>query len=246
MLPADGFVTTDDGVRLFVRTLGRGRQTVVFPNGLYLFDDFKYLAEDRTVIFYDLRNRGLSDHVSDPEKLKEGIHHDVEDLEVVRRHFGVSRVNLLGHSYVGVTVMLYAMKYPAHVNRVVQIGSMPPDQSAQYPPHLTAHRSDARRDAGEARRTAFLPSIRRLTLTADDMAKVAAPVLTIHGRKDRSTLYGGGREWAARLPNARLVTVDDAAHAPWIEDPETVFRSIETFLDGTWPEAAQRVESRTD
>jgi hypothetical protein len=39
------------------------------------------------------------------------------------------------------------------------------------------------------------------------------------------------------------VTVDDAGHAPWIEAPETVFGSIKTFLDGGWPEAAQKVES---
>ncbi|SPF55156.1 hypothetical protein SBA4_6990001 [Candidatus Sulfopaludibacter sp. SbA4] len=45
------------------------------------------------------------------------------------------------------------------------------------------------------------------------------------------------------LPDARLVTVDDAAHVPWIEGPEKVFGSIRTFLDGAWPEGAEKVES---
>ena len=36
----------------------------------------------------------------------------------------------------------------------------------------------------------------------------------------------------------RLVTVENAAHVPWIEAPEKVFGCIETFLDGMWPEAA--------
>jgi pimeloyl-ACP methyl ester carboxylesterase len=45
------------------------------------------------------------------------------------------------------------------------------------------------------------------------------------------------------LPNARLVTVENAAHVPWIEAPEKVFGSIETFLDGAWPEAAEVVKS---
>jgi pimeloyl-ACP methyl ester carboxylesterase len=44
-----------------------------------------------------------------------------------------------------------------------------------------------------------------------------------------------------RLPDARLVTVENAAHAPWIEAPELAFASIQTFLDGAWPEAGKIV-----
>jgi pimeloyl-ACP methyl ester carboxylesterase len=47
------------------------------------------------------------------------------------------------------------------------------------------------------------------------------------------------------LPHARLVTVDNAAHVPWIEAPEAVFGAIKTFLNGAWPETAQKVESLT-
>jgi len=45
-----------------------------------------------------------------------------------------------------------------------------------------------------------------------------------------------------RLPSARLVTVENAAHAPWIEVPELVLGSIKTFFDGAWPEAAEEVK----
>ena len=78
--------------------------------------------------------------------------------------------------------------------------------------------------------------------TSDDLAKVTCPVLTVHGRKDRSAPYGGGREWALVLPNARLVTIDNGGHAPWIEAPDIVFGAIDTFLDGEWPAAAERVD----
>jgi hypothetical protein len=33
------------------------------------------------------------------------------------------------------------------------------------------------------------------------------------------------------------------AHAPWIEAPEKVLGPIGTFLNGTWPEAAEKVEA---
>jgi pimeloyl-ACP methyl ester carboxylesterase len=85
------------------------------------------------------------------------------------------------------------------------------------------------------------PSIKNLDLTAQGFAKMQRPVLTIHGVKDRSAAYGGGRDWAAMLPAGRLLTVENGGHAPWIEAPETVFGAIETFLGGNWPEAAERI-----
>ena len=84
------------------------------------------------------------------------------------------------------------------------------------------------------------PSIQNVRLTAEDLAPVKSPVLAIHGTKDRSAPYGGGRDWALMLPNARLLTIEGVAHAPWIEAPEGVLGPIQTFLDGAWPEAAQQ------
>jgi pimeloyl-ACP methyl ester carboxylesterase len=89
----------------------------------------------------------------------------------------------------------------------------------------------------------ILPSMQRVTLTPEEIGVVKSPVLTIHGTKDRSAPYGGGREWALMLPNARLLTVEDAAHAPWIESPEQVLWPIETFFEGSWPDRAQKVEA---
>jgi len=45
------------------------------------------------------------------------------------------------------------------------------------------------------------------------------------------------------LPNARLVSVENAGHAPWVEAEELVFGAIEEFLGGTWPEGAGKVMS---
>jgi pimeloyl-ACP methyl ester carboxylesterase len=81
----------------------------------------------------------------------------------------------------------------------------------------------------------LFPSIRALALTRGTLARVTVPVLTIHGRQDRSAPYGGALDWTARLPSARLLTVEGAGHAPWIEQPAKVFRAIDTFLAGRWP-----------
>ncbi len=86
-----------------------------------------------------------------------------------------------------------------------------------------------------------LESIQSLTVTREQLKKITVPVLTIHGTKDRNAPYGGGREWAMSLPNARLVTVEGAAHQSWADDPVTVFASIREFLRGNWPLTAERV-----
>ena len=86
-----------------------------------------------------------------------------------------------------------------------------------------------------------LPSIRALALSASDLARVLVPVLVVHGRRDRSAPYGGAREWAALLPSARLLTVEDGGHAPWIEAPQRVLDAVDTFLAGAWPAGAEKV-----
>jgi proline iminopeptidase len=295
MLPDEGYLKSDDGVRLFYRKLGTGAETVIVPNGMYLIEDFTRFANGRTLVVYDVRNRGRSETVDDAPKLARGILNDVDDLEAIRRQLGLERITLLGHSYIGLLVILYAMKHPDRVTRVVQIGPMEPHHGKTYPAHLTANdgvlqavfaklaelRKDPTprepeeqcrkfwsvlrtiyvTDPADAGRIdwgrcdlpnernmmkywmgSLIPSIKALNLTTDDFAKVKAPVLTVHGTKDRSAPHGGGREWALVLPNARLVTVEGGGHAPWIEAPDYVFSAIQTFLGGAWPDTAQRIE----
>jgi hypothetical protein len=49
------------------------------------------------------------------------------------------------------------------------------------------------------------------------------------------------REWAAALPNARLLLIPDAGHMPAIEAPEVFFPAADRFLRGAWPEQAEMV-----
>jgi pimeloyl-ACP methyl ester carboxylesterase len=37
------------------------------------------------------------------------------------------------------------------------------------------------------------------------------------------------------LPDARLFTVENAAHATWADDPVAVYGAIRHFLRGEWP-----------
>ena len=116
----EGFVTAESGVEIYYVKTGRGAQTVILPARLFTFDDLRWLAERYTLISYDMRNRGRSSRVADLAKIS--LQADVADLEAIRRHFGVDQVHLIGYSYLGLMVMLYALDNPQHVGRIVQLG----------------------------------------------------------------------------------------------------------------------------
>ncbi|HEY7289574.1 MAG TPA: alpha/beta hydrolase [Vicinamibacterales bacterium] len=293
-MPTDGFVATRDGLRLYYRTVGTGPRLVLLPNGIYFVDDLASLGDICTLVAYDVRNRGRSDAEHDDARLRRAIEQDVDDLDDLRTHFDADPIMLIGHSYIGVVVALYAMRYGAHVDRVVQIGPSPPSSTKVYPPQATGEdgvlksvlaqmtelepqrhslppeefcrkfwtvlrplyvadpanadkihweRCDVPNELGFMRyfTTFIIPSLQRLNLSAADFASVRASVLTIHGTRDRSAPYGGGRDWVRPLPNARLLTVPNTAHAPWLESPALVLGALRTFLLGAWPDSAEVV-----
>jgi pimeloyl-ACP methyl ester carboxylesterase len=57
------------------------------------------------------------------------------------------------------------------------------------------------------------------------------PALVIWGLKDPYIPARFGRAYAARLPNAQLVEVDDAGHWPWIDRPDLIDRAVD-FVSG--------------
>ena len=87
----------------------------------------------------------------------------------------------------------------------------------------------------------FVGSVQKLDVPRERVARLQKPVLTIHGTSDRNAPYGAGREWAYLLPDARLVTLQGAAHQAFAERPEVVRPAIDEFLRGGWPAAAEKV-----
>jgi proline iminopeptidase len=121
----EGHIVTDDGVRLRYRMIGSGADAVIVANtAAWLEDELATLARDRTLIFFDARNRGGSDRVTDPQRL--GMDREVRDIDEIRRQLGFDRVALIGWSYVGALVTLYARENPDRVSRLVLIGTMAP------------------------------------------------------------------------------------------------------------------------
>jgi len=60
--------------------------------------------------------------------------------------------------------------------------------------------------------------------------RVKAPTLLIWGKEDRLVPSVYAEEFVRRLAGARVQTVDDAGHAPHLEQPEIVARMVRDFL----------------
>jgi proline iminopeptidase len=139
---SEGYLTGADGLQLFYRVYGGGPDTVVVLAGgpalalSYLDKDLAPLAHGRTVIYYDARNAGRSQIVMDPAALS--IERHVADLEAVRQHFGIGRLQLIGHSWGAMVAPFYAAAHPQNVDRMVLV--TPGPIQTQYDAQFEAER----------------------------------------------------------------------------------------------------------
>jgi proline iminopeptidase len=126
----EGYVVTEDGARLHYRIEGQGPTTLVVVHGgpgnsmESIRPDFGPAAAGRRVIYYDQRGNGGSSLEMDRSRLAIGRH--VADLEAIRAHFGLARMNLLGNSWGGLLVAYYALAHPDRVARLVLHDPAPP------------------------------------------------------------------------------------------------------------------------
>src|SRR3569832_2294226 len=126
---SDGYVTTGDGVRLYFQRIGTGSRVLLVPNGPPLLDLVEPFAATHTIVMFDPVNRGRSDLLARTATRHDVLECEAGDIEAVRRHVGAADVDLMGHSYIGTVLVLYARRYRNHVHRLIQIGPPAPDGS---------------------------------------------------------------------------------------------------------------------
>ncbi|MFB7613557.1 alpha/beta fold hydrolase [Kitasatospora sp. NPDC056181] len=114
-----------DGTELAYRVLGEGAGTpvVCLPGGpmrdsVYL-GDLGGLPAHRRLIVADQRGAGLSATPEDPASYR--CDRLVGDVEVLREHLGLDRMDLLAHSAAANLAVRYAEQYPHRVGRLVLI-----------------------------------------------------------------------------------------------------------------------------
>jgi proline iminopeptidase len=131
--PEQGSTFDANGVTLWYEVRGDGPGTpLVVANGGPGFDHsylhcsaaWDRLAQGRKVIFYDQRGNGRSSPWRDGMAF--GLAEQISDLDALRSHLGLQKMNLLGHSWGGYLVMAYAARHPEHISHLLIVDSGAP------------------------------------------------------------------------------------------------------------------------
>jgi pimeloyl-ACP methyl ester carboxylesterase len=214
----------DEGLRIHYRVVGTGADTVVIPMDTWWPDDIQQLASGRTLILYDPRGRGRSDPV--PDSVPAGLPEELEDLDRLREHLGIGRMALIGWSYLGGVVVLYAAEHPDHVSRVIQVGPIPPRRNPYWDLWLADYA--ARAPPGGAMTTADPQD--RSGRTADCRPALRATVIPQLGDTTVASVIADAV--GCTHPNE-----DPAAIGHWLE------RMTASFGDWDWRSQAARVQA---
>jgi proline iminopeptidase len=134
-----------NGAELFLSVKGKGETLIVLHGGPGLNHNyFKPHLEDLEkkfrVVYYDQRASGQS---STPSADSLTMNYFVEDLEALRQYLKVEKIKVLAHSWGGVLLAHYALKYPKHIAKVMLVS--PAMLSREYDQQAAA--------AGKARAT---------------------------------------------------------------------------------------------
>ena len=121
------------GGKLYYHITGGGSGTpLVILNGGPGFDHrhmhigtaFDTLGKNRRIIFYDQRGNGRSGPLNPGQSCT--LNDQIEDLEVLRKHLGLEKWDVLGHSWGGFLSMAYAARHGDHIERLVIVDSAAP------------------------------------------------------------------------------------------------------------------------
>ena len=119
------------GATIYYEAIGTGEPIVVVNGGpgfdhtyIRIATAWDALGKNHQVVFYDQRGNGRSvgDHKGQSQTLKDQI----DDLEALRAHLGIERLDLLGHSWGGYLVMAYAAVHPDRVAHLIIVDSAAP------------------------------------------------------------------------------------------------------------------------
>ncbi|MEV5439326.1 alpha/beta hydrolase [Streptomyces sp. NPDC052682] len=116
-----------DGTALACHLRGDGEPLVVLPGGpmrasAYL-GDLGGLSAHRRLVLLDLRGTGESAVPRDPATYR--CDRLVDDVEALREHLGLERMDVLAHSAGGSLAMLYAARHPERIRRLVLVTATP-------------------------------------------------------------------------------------------------------------------------
>src|SRR6478609_670719 len=248
MSPSPGIVDSDamelsiGGLRIAARATGSG-DPVLLLNGMSRpMESWAYFAsalQDRTVIAFDAPGVGASQTPVVPHSMPM-----LADIAArVLDSFGIAKADVVGYSHGGAVAQQLAVGHPSRVNRLVLlatscgVGSVP--GRAHDVTRILLRPNDGTRWA-QPDPLGLLWQIAAISTWSSigDLGRIEAPTLIVCGAGDKAVPPANSRILAARIPDARLVTIQ-AGHDLQKPGPAAVVAQlVEQFLDVRTPMAS--------
>lgn len=214
------------------------------------------LAAHHRVVTYDKHGTGLSDR----DRTDLSLDADVADLERLVDEVAGDRFVLFSSSMGGPLAVAYAARHPDRVSHLIVHGGFARGEAVSPERVRGSLLSLVRahwglgsrllavvfipddRDGGIDRWCRFQRESASPEMAADVLEsffeidvsallpEVRVPTLITHRRRDHAIPLRAGRELAAGIPGARLVTLDGDIHMPWLGDGTPILRAIEEFV----------------
>jgi pimeloyl-ACP methyl ester carboxylesterase len=226
-----------DGVRIAYRAAGTGPALLLthgYGASSHMFErNMAALADIRTVLAWDLRGHGASDYPSNrAEYTREA---SIADMLAILDDAGAERAVLGGHSLGGYLSLLFALEHPERTEGLVLIGTGPGFRKAdarekwnrmseRYAESLEKHglaglpgsaelTADVHRDASGLIHAARGILSQDDSRVIDSLGDIDVPVLVVVGEDDE-VFVPGSLYMTEKLPDAELVVIPGAGHAP--------------------------------
>lgn len=138
-----------NGMKFWYNIVGNGPLLVIQAPGWgigssYLQNGLAPLAKHLTLLFYDTRGSGHSSRPATESEMSTS--EMVDDLERLRKYWGLHSMDVLGHSHGGEIALDYAVRYPDKVRRLVLVdaGLSGYDDAADVKSQIESRKNDNR------------------------------------------------------------------------------------------------------
>jgi pimeloyl-ACP methyl ester carboxylesterase len=226
-----------DGVGIYYETHGSGAPLVVLCGlGLDVSEMGRLtgpLAERFTVIAVDNRGAGRSAKPPGPYSIEQMA----ADVAAVMGHLNLHRAHVLGISMGGRIAIALALDHPELVDRLILVSTSPRAAGKRWLVRAGMLIADLPVLRGRYRQPRYAMKAQFDATTrfdrSDQLGRVRAPVLIVHGKSDHITPAAGARQAHALIPGSRLVLIDGGHLAPLLTRSEQVVPEITAFLTET-------------
>jgi proline iminopeptidase len=229
-----------NGVKLRTITQGQGHPVMLCNGGPgccdYLGPVAAMIDDVAQVIRFEQRGCGRSEPAPPYD-----VDTCVTDLENIRRHYGIDRWIIGGHSWGADLALAYALRYPTHVSGLMGVagGRIVNDREwhAEYSrckpeeePELPDYDYPFNSVVNEQVSRSWKQYIQRPTLLKE-IAQLAVPALFVYGDQDIRPRWPT-EQLANLMPNACFELIEGATHYIWYTHSDVLRSLLRDFIRG--------------